>query len=396
MFTDTAVDSCIDAHPIEDTFSESLGKPHVVIPRAWRVLTWLVIVAMVLQLPAPALVRANARRVVQQPVVQLDFPFKAVNLQAPVLPKSLESQSAISSSNRLMLHDELEEEEDGNIKVYDSPTGVTLGTPIQFPGGGTQYDWITAFGGVSSLTLEYSGSMTFGACVLDVDWSSNDLGGGQGASSFFDWLLDVLQNTIDYTYDPLNRLTNVSYDEDGPTYHYVYDNVGNRTVQQVCPVHNCINAIEYSYSYDDANRLTSVNSQSYTWDNNGSLLYDGIHTYTYDYANHLVSVGNPQLEILNQYNGDGLRVGATVNDVATHYTYDVNTSLPVVLAETQDESIVHYYYSLGMVAQRTENTWSYPLHDALGSTRQATDDEGKLTASYLYDPFGVSKRGKST
>ena len=86
------------------------------------------------------------------------------------------------------------------------------------------------------------------------------------------------------------------------------------------------------------------------------------------------------MEIQNRYNGDGLRIGATVNEVVVDYTYDVNTSLPVLLAETRDESVIHSYYGLGMVAQHTQNTWRYPLHDALGSTRQVVDHGGELTA----------------
>ena len=36
-----------------------------------------------------------------------------------------------------------------------------------------------------------------------------------------------------------------------------------------------------NYGYDIANRLTSVDSVTYTWDNNGNLLSDGVFTYTY-------------------------------------------------------------------------------------------------------------------
>ncbi len=131
---------------------------------------------------------------------------------------------------------------------YDSPTGVTLGTPIQFPGGGTEYVWTTSFGGVSSLTKTYSGSLTFGTCTVNVDWSSMYLGGEEEDSSLFNWFLEAFQTTVDYSYDPLNRLTNISYDN-RPRYEYGYDNVGNRTSQQVCASENCIDMVEYSYSY---------------------------------------------------------------------------------------------------------------------------------------------------
>jgi YD repeat-containing protein len=42
----------------------------------------------------------------------------------------------------------------------------------------------------------------------------------------------VLPNTAQYTYDNLNRLVQVQYD-DGTTIQYAYDAAGNRLVQQV-------------------------------------------------------------------------------------------------------------------------------------------------------------------
>jgi len=50
------------------------------------------------------------------------------------------------------------------------------------------------------------------------------------------------------------------------------------------------NSVKTIYSYDNANRLTSVNGQNYAWDNNGNLLSDGVNTYGYDQTNRLISV----------------------------------------------------------------------------------------------------------
>jgi len=83
--------------------------------------------------------------------------------------------------------------------------------------------------------------------------------------------------TIDYTYDPLNRLTGAVYD-DGTSYQYTYDAVGNRVSERIAE-----ESVEYTY--DEANRLIGVNGQVYTWDNNGNLTWDGAKTYTYNYAN---------------------------------------------------------------------------------------------------------------
>jgi len=59
-------------------------------------------------------------------------------------------------------------------------------------------------------------------------------------------------------------------------YHYAYDAVGNR-VSQTAFLSGA--ALTTSYGYDNANRLTSVNAVTYTWDNNGNLLNDGVNTY---------------------------------------------------------------------------------------------------------------------
>ena len=44
------------------------------------------------------------------------------------------------------------------------------------------------------------------------------------------------------------------------------------------------------YTYDIANRLTSVDGVAYAWDDKGNLLSDGERSYAYDHANRLASV----------------------------------------------------------------------------------------------------------
>jgi YD repeat-containing protein len=60
----------------------------------------------------------------------------------------------------------------------------------------------------------------------------------------------ITEVTIDYTYDPLYRLTAADYD-DGTFFHYTYDAVGNRLTQDTLAGMN-------AYAYDIANRLMSV------------------------------------------------------------------------------------------------------------------------------------------
>ena len=89
-----------------------------------------------------------------------------------------------------------------------------------------------------------------------------------------------------------------------------------------------------TYTYDAANRLATVNGVSYTWDNNGNLLNDGVSTYTYNHANRLTSVTTGGTTYTYAYNGLGDRVSQTVGGVTTRYTLDLNAGLTQMLAES--------------------------------------------------------------
>jgi len=64
----------------------------------------------------------------------------------------------------------------------------------------------------------------------------------------------------------------------------------------------------YTYTYDAANRLTSVGGVAYTWDDNGNLLGDGVRTFTYDDVNRLVQVVSGTLTTTFAYPSTPLRV----------------------------------------------------------------------------------------
>jgi YD repeat-containing protein len=82
--------------------------------------------------------------------------------------------------------------------------------------------------------------------------------------------LPTTHRVISYTYpstllrtgDSLYRLADAEYSS-GEYYTYTYDAVGNRL--SLTTGGGVVN-----YQYDAANRLTSVNGQAYTWDNNGN------------------------------------------------------------------------------------------------------------------------------
>jgi YD repeat-containing protein len=181
---------------------------------------------------------------------------------------------------------------------------------------------------------------------------------------------------IDYTYDPLSRLTAADYD-DGAYYHYAYDAAGNR-------LNELSNTGVMTCTYDLANRLIDVNGAAYSWDDNGNLLTTGVYTYTYNTANRLVGVDGSGITASYAYNGQGDRISQTMGISTTEYTLDLEAGRTQVLLDGENT----YLYGNARVAQETGTGIAYYLTDGLGSVRQLADTAGDITLSKNYQPYG--------
>ncbi len=202
------------------------------------------------------------------------------------------------------------------------------------------------------------------------------------------------RQTINYIYDPLNRLTAAEY-EDGRSFHYSYDAAGCEALPERSEGSNRLSEtaltipgqdpLTNTYSYDDANRLTAVNGVAYTWDANGNLLSDGAATYTYDDANRLASVSNAQGMVQYAYNGLGDRLSQTANGAKTVYHLDLTTGLTQVL----DDGLRTYLYGNGRIGYTADDAYYY-LGDALGSVREVVqgDTEPQVILMRDYEPYG--------
>ena len=192
--------------------------------------------------------------------------------------------------------------------------------------------------------------------------------------------------TINDAYDPLYRLTAANYST-GQVYTYTYDAVGNR-LSDGGPAGAKV------YSYDDANRLTTVNSTTDTWDNNGNLRNDGVFIYSYDAANRLITVTNGITTTGFTYNGLGARAAENDSGVVTTYTLDLAGGLTQVLADGTNT----YLYGNGRIAQYAGASAQYFLGDAIGSVRQLADASGAVTMARSYEPYGsvLSSAGTGT
>ncbi len=188
---------------------------------------------------------------------------------------------------------------------------------------------------------------------------------------------------ITYAYDGLYRLTRAVHST-GESFEYAYDAVGNR----VTYTHTFSSQAVKTYAYDAANRLTSVDGQAYTWDNNGNLLNDGSKDYVYDQANRLTNINANGLAWGAVYNGDGARLRQVTNGVPTTYTLDLNAGLVQVLTMQDAGGTTAYMYGVTRIGEQQPGAWAYHLSDALGSVRQLADDAAQVTLARGYMPYG--------
>jgi RHS repeat-associated protein len=201
--------------------------------------------------------------------------------------------------------------------------------------------------------------------------------------------------SIVYDYDPLYRLTAADYNGGATYFHYTYDAVGNRLTETTEAGPQVI------YDYDITNRLTSVGGATYTWDNNGNLLNDGVSTYRYDTANRLVQVqpAGSMVTYSYGYNGLGDRLSQAYadrsepfTDWSTEYSLDLTAGLTQALAATTTTngfpSTNTYLYGTGRIGEEQTFGWQYHLGDALGSVRQLADAGAAATLATSYEPFG--------
>ncbi|HKO42296.1 MAG TPA: PKD domain-containing protein [Pyrinomonadaceae bacterium] len=197
---------------------------------------------------------------------------------------------------------------------------------------------------------------------------------------------------VTYTYDDLYRLTSETITADSHgingSVSYAYDAVGNRLSRA-----SSLSGISaYNSTYDPNDRLTSD-----TYDANGNTKINGGNNYTYDFENHLTSLSTEHSSLSTFiYDGDGNRVGKTVNGVTTNYLIDTNnhTGHAQVVEELVGGTVVKQFtYGHDLISQRcalpTANcTLSFYQYDGHGSVRQLTDDAGSISDTYDYDAFG--------
>jgi RHS repeat-associated protein len=200
--------------------------------------------------------------------------------------------------------------------------------------------------------------------------------------------MTTLDGTTTYEYDLIGQLTGVTY-PGGRRVTYAYDAAGNRTTVSD-------NGSSTAYTTNNLNQYNRVGAATYSYDANGNMTSktdaSGTTTYAYDYENRLVRVAEPDGDTWEYtYDALGNRVAVTHNGVETQYVHDPIGLVDVAAEYTGSGALAaRYVNGMGLVARvNTAGDPAYYAFDAIGNTRQVSNNTGTIANTYDYDPFGI-------
>jgi len=184
--------------------------------------------------------------------------------------------------------------------------------------------------------------------------------------------------TIQYVYDQLSRLVDADYGD--RRYQYTYDRAGNRT-QEIMTVGGTPTTT--NYTYNGANQIANT---GFAYDDNGNLTSDGADVYTWDRANRLTSMGG----ISYAYDGLGSRISQTANSIVTRYLLDYQPALVKVLTAITGPHTTHYVHGpRGILAyENNDGSWAWMAQDGLNSVMMELNDALAVNTMQHYAPYG--------
>ncbi|HCU2021221.1 TPA: RHS repeat protein, partial [Pseudomonas aeruginosa] len=211
-----------------------------------------------------------------------------------------------------------------------------------------------------------------------------------------------LWGTLDYQYDPLDRLTEERGVQGGRS--YAYDAVGNRTQRSDNPASGgTTSSQDYQYA-PGSNRLTAIGAQAVTSDAAGNLTQDrAARKLAYDAQGRLQSVSLDGQQVAEyRYNALGQRIVKLTPESVTTYLYGPDGQL---LGEAEHDGSgrklrAQYYLWLDSLPLATIDadydaqgkvgnpTLLYLHGDHLDTPRLATDASGQIAWQWQSDAFG--------
>ncbi len=232
-----------------------------------------------------------------------------------------------------------------------------------------------------------------------------------GSESIYSNSGTTIANSLSYSYDRRGSLTSASIGSWNGGYSYKLDgNMDNRTENGLSE------PFEYDFDNDgtdESNMLSEIAGNPISWDKNGWLTSDGMHTFSYDYEGKMqlaVSIADPNNMVEYKYDPMGNRIGRIEYDVygvasERKYVLDYTGSVPKVLLELDKVagqwvvSQKNYYYGNRLVMSTDGNDLNrrYYIHDRLGSVRCVVDGNAlTVQNNYTYTPYGEDINSQTT
>jgi RHS repeat-associated protein len=259
----------------------------------------------------------------------------------------------------------------------DTANGLLTGTTLDSVTTSLSYN---GFGELSGMSTAFSASTLF-----QTTYTRDDLGR-------ITRIIETVQgvtDTIDYAYDPVGRLEEVT--RNGVIVeNYTYDANGNRT--SFTGTSGTINA-----TYDDQDRLLTYGSTSYTYTAAGELSQkvEGTDTtrYEYDEFGNLVEVELPDGTLIEYViDGQHRRIGRKVNgSLVQAFVYGDQLN-PVAELDSLGSIVAHFVLGerINVPDFTVKSGVAYRIiTDHLGSVRLVVEaSTGQVVQSIRYDSFG--------
>ena len=206
-----------------------------------------------------------------------------------------------------------------------------------------------------------------------------------------------------YEYDGLSQLEKIRYDVpaaeiNNPTTtsfgleaSYVYDQTENRVVASK-------GGLQEIYTVDPCDNVyTAIDGVALLYDANGNLTDDGTYLYTYDFANRLVQVESQSNVVITKFAYDAL--GRRIRkEVVGEYTRIYMWSGSRLMEQREDQDLDGTYERVrqlvygpaidDVIQIRIDGVPYFPITDGLGSVVALVDAAGTTVETYEYDAWG--------
>ena len=193
----------------------------------------------------------------------------------------------------------------------------------------------------------------------------------------------VNSETVDYTYDDLDRLLTASVPA-GES--FAYDTIGNMTTKSGA-------ALDYGTTAPK-HAVKTHGSTSYTYDANGSMTARGTQTIKCDPEQRPIRIQDGTNYYLSAYDGDGVRRKRMDSNGTVHYLGGYERKLA---ADSNSSDTVTKYYSASLgalsppVAFRRGGALHWVGADHLGGTIRVLNDSFTALDGMRYKPYGEDR-----